>query len=79
MNKRLSAALITIMMLPVSVAHAQDAAAETAIRAVIAEQVVAWNAGDGSRYASHLAPDASFTNLFGIGDVRRARVREPAQ
>lgn len=66
MNKSVSAALITIMMLPVSVAHAQDAAAETAIRAVIAEQVVAWNAGDGSRYASHLAPDASFTNLFGM-------------
>jgi uncharacterized protein (TIGR02246 family) len=40
--------------------------AETAIRAIIAEQVVAWNAGDGKSYASHLGADASFTNLFGM-------------
>jgi uncharacterized protein (TIGR02246 family) len=47
-------------------AHAQDAASESAIRSIIAQQVVAWNAGDGARYASNLAPDASFTNLFGM-------------
>jgi uncharacterized protein (TIGR02246 family) len=34
--------------------------------AIIAEQVDAWNAGDGTRYANHLAPDVSFTNLFGM-------------
>ena len=38
---------------------------EAAIRAIVAEQVVAWNAGDGKGYAAHLAPDASFTNIFG--------------
>jgi uncharacterized protein (TIGR02246 family) len=44
----------------------QYAAAEAAIRAIVAEQAEAWNAGDGESYASHLAPDASFTNLFGM-------------
>jgi uncharacterized protein (TIGR02246 family) len=43
-----------------------DAAAESAIRAIIADQASAWNAGDGMRYADHLAPDASFTNVFGM-------------
>jgi uncharacterized protein (TIGR02246 family) len=52
-------------LLPLA-ASAQDTAAETAIRAIIAEQAVAWNAGDGARYASRLAPEASFTNLFGM-------------
>lgn len=66
MNKYLAATLLAILMLPVSAALAQDATAEAAIRAIIAEQVVAWNAGDGTRYAKHLAPDASFTNLFGM-------------
>jgi uncharacterized protein (TIGR02246 family) len=46
--------------------HAQDAASEATIRAIVADQVVAWNAGDGEAYAQHLAPDASFTNLFGM-------------
>jgi uncharacterized protein (TIGR02246 family) len=39
---------------------------EAAIRAIISAQVVAWNAGDGTAYAKDLAPDASFTNLFGM-------------
>ena len=46
--------------------RAQDAPSEAAIRAIVADQVVAWNAGDGSAYARHLAPEASFTNLFGM-------------
>lgn len=45
---------------------AQDAAAEAQIRAIVAEQVVAWDAGDGVRFANPLAPDASFTNIFGM-------------
>jgi uncharacterized protein (TIGR02246 family) len=43
-----------------------DPTAEAAIRAIVAEQAVAWNAGDGVRYSDHLTPDASFTNLFGM-------------
>jgi uncharacterized protein (TIGR02246 family) len=49
-----------------SASPGSDAAAEAAIRAIVADQVTAWNAGDGRRYASHLAPEASFTNLFGM-------------
>ncbi len=46
--------------------RAQDAPAEAAIRAIVADQAVAWNAGDGAAYARHLAPEVSFTNLFGM-------------
>ena len=45
---------------------AQDATDEAAIRDIVADQVIAWNAGDGNAYARHVAPDASFTNLFGM-------------
>lgn len=45
---------------------AQDATAEAALRAIIDEQAAAWNAGDGVAYSRHLAPDASFTNIFGM-------------
>lgn len=44
----------------------QDAGAEAAIRAIVAEQEAAWNAGDGQAFARHIAPDVSFTNLFGM-------------
>jgi uncharacterized protein (TIGR02246 family) len=44
----------------------QDGAAETSIRAIVAEQASAWNEGDGKRYSSHVAQDVSFTNLFGM-------------
>lgn len=47
-------------------ASAQDAAAEAAIRSIVAEQAAAWNAGDGRRYAARIAPEAAFTNLFGM-------------
>ena len=65
MSKYLSAALLLLTLMS-SASAAQDAAAETAIRGIIADQAVAWNAGDGARYGSRLAPDASFTNLFGM-------------
>jgi ketosteroid isomerase-like protein len=59
------AVLIVLTALP-GLSLAQDAASETQIRAMIADQVVAWKAGDGHAYARQLAPDASFTNLFGM-------------
>jgi uncharacterized protein (TIGR02246 family) len=43
-----------------------DADAERAVRAIVAEQAEAWNAGDGRRYAAHVSPEVSFTNLFGM-------------
>ena len=45
---------------------AQDAAGEAPIRAIVAAQAAAWDAGDGTAYAVDLAPEASFTNLFGM-------------
>lgn len=56
------------MAVPARAPFAQDAtsAREAPIRAIVADQVEAWNAGDGQAYARHLAPDASFTNIFGM-------------
>jgi uncharacterized protein (TIGR02246 family) len=62
----LTIALLLCVTSTTAAVHAQDAASEAAIRAIVARQVVAWNAGDGNAYAEHLAPDASFTNLFGM-------------
>ena len=45
---------------------AQDAESESAIRAIVAGQAAAWNAGDGDAYAKDVAADASFTNIFGM-------------
>jgi uncharacterized protein (TIGR02246 family) len=64
--KQLLCALLAALALGPLTASAQDAAAEAPIRAIIADQAAAWNAGDGARYASRVAPDASFTNLFGM-------------
>jgi len=47
-------------------AFAQDQPGEAPIRAIVAAQEAAWNAGDGTAYAKDLAADASFTNLFGM-------------
>ncbi len=61
--------LLPFLMLPLVASHsavAQDQPAEAPIRAIIAAQVAPWNAGDGTAYAKGLAPDASFTNLFGM-------------
>ena len=55
-----------LILLASSTASAQDAAAETAIRSIVAAQAAAWDAGDAQRYAERLAPEASFTNLFGM-------------
>jgi uncharacterized protein (TIGR02246 family) len=43
-----------------------DAAAETAIREIVAAQASAWDAGDGKGYSAHVTADVSFTNLFGM-------------
>jgi uncharacterized protein (TIGR02246 family) len=63
------ALLLPFTMLALSsgpIAYAQHQPAEASIRAIIAAQAAAWDAGDGTAYAKDLAPDASFTNLFGM-------------
>jgi uncharacterized protein (TIGR02246 family) len=65
------AALAAVLGMRASVA-AQGTTDEAAIRAIVADQVVAWDAGDGTRFARRVSPEASFTNLFGMvmyGDV----------
>lgn len=65
----LMAALVVVattvaeVLVPVLAAQQED---EAVIRAIVAEQATAWNAGDGTRYSSRVAPDVSFTNLFGM-------------
>ena len=68
MSSRVLCALtcFTAVLAMPSPARGQAAADEAAIRAIIADQVVAWDAGDGTRFASRVAPEASFTNLFGM-------------
>ena len=62
----IAACLVTAFAVATSPAAIQDAGAEAAIRSIVAAQVVAWDAGDGQRYAERLAPEAAFTNLFGM-------------
>ena len=39
---------------------------EASIRAIVASQAKAWNAGDARIYASQVSQEVSFTNLFGM-------------
>jgi uncharacterized protein (TIGR02246 family) len=59
-------ALILLVTLWPAPSAAQDQLAGKEIQAIVAEQAVAWNAGDAKAYASHVGPDVSFTNLFGM-------------
>jgi hypothetical protein len=58
--------LLLLLAVSAGVAPAQEAESEAPIRAIVAEQVAAWNEGEGQAYARLLAPEASFTNLFGM-------------
>jgi uncharacterized protein (TIGR02246 family) len=62
--------LLIALMLGVTgwnvVPPAQAPDAEATIRSIVADQAAAWDAGDGDAYASRVAADVSFTNLFGM-------------
>ena len=58
--------LPVLALFSTQLAFAQDQQDEAAIRAIIAAQAEAWNAGDGAAYGMDVAADASFTNLFGM-------------
>lgn len=66
MHALVIASTIALAVGSVPKASAPDAAAEAPMRKIIADQAAAWDAGDAGGYASRLAPDASFTNLFGM-------------
>ena len=57
---------VALLVLSQTDAFSQDLQAEAPIRAIVAAQAAAWNAGDGTAYAKDMAADASFTNLFGM-------------
>ena len=55
-----------IVLLPAVGAPSQGGSAESRIRAIVAAQASAWNAGDGAAYAKDVGSQVSFTNLFGM-------------
>jgi uncharacterized protein (TIGR02246 family) len=55
--------LLTSLATP---ALAQTQASEAPIRALVAAQAAAWDAGDADGYAKAVSADVSFTNLFGM-------------
>lgn len=63
---RTIAATLVIAMSCMPSALAQVAPDEATIRALVAAQALAWDAGDGEAYSKDIAPDVSFTNLFGM-------------
>ena len=66
MMRSIPVALLLLTTWSASTSWAEDATAEAAIRAIVTDQVTAWNAGDGKGYASHIGAEVSFTNLFGM-------------
>lgn len=51
-----------------------DESAENAVRQLVDTLFTAWNAHDAQGYAAAFAPDADFTNVFGIHDTGREAV-----
>jgi uncharacterized protein (TIGR02246 family) len=64
--KQIAGTLVIVGMTCLPVATSQDGSAEMQIRNIVAAQAAAWDAGDAKAYAKHIAPDVSFTNLFGM-------------
>ncbi|HWI19679.1 MAG TPA: SgcJ/EcaC family oxidoreductase [Vicinamibacterales bacterium] len=62
----ISRALATLLFCLILAGAAQAQSAESEIRALVAAQATAWNAGDAVAYAKDVSADVSFTNLFGM-------------
>ena len=60
------AVVLTLLLAMTSGVPTQDDAGDAAIRRIVSEQVEAWNRGDGQAYAKDVAPEAAFTNIFGM-------------
>jgi len=56
--------LVILLLFP-QFLHAQTAADSTAIRAILDEEITAWNKGDAILYSNHFADDGNFTNILG--------------
>jgi uncharacterized protein (TIGR02246 family) len=62
LGPRPSAAVAQAVSTPPRAATSAD---EARIRAIVAEQVAAWNAGDAKAFSASFADDGSFTNIRG--------------
>ena len=49
--------------------------ADSAIRRIVAEEQIAWNAGDADAYAARFHAEGSFTNIFGDLHIGREAFR----
>jgi uncharacterized protein (TIGR02246 family) len=65
MKTTLATLAVAALVLTATPSAAQSAADEAQIRAIVAEQVAAWNAGDGVAFSKSFAPEGSFTNIRG--------------
>jgi uncharacterized protein (TIGR02246 family) len=61
----LPAAALLLVVVPFETAAQASATSETRIRAIVEEQVTAWNAGDAVAFSKGFAENGSFTNIRG--------------
>ena len=66
MTRPLCCLSLLVLMAASTAAQQSDRSAEAQIRAIVGAQAAAWTAGDGSAFVKDIAPDVSFTNLFGM-------------
>ena len=68
MRKRIALAIawLSIALASTSALAQGTKSSEAEIRALVAAQATAWDAGDARGYAKDVSPDVSFTNLFGM-------------
>jgi uncharacterized protein (TIGR02246 family) len=69
------ATILTVMLI-VTTSWAQSESDEATIRAILQQQVAAWNKGDAEACARHFAADGTFTNILGMFFKGREAFRE---
>src|SRR5690349_22667104 len=58
--------VITLILIALVTPAAAQPSPEAEIRAMVAAQETAWNAGDGDAYSKDVSADVAFTNIFGM-------------
>jgi len=62
----MKAVAVFVLLLVASMAAAQTAPDEGAIRTILNEEITTWNQGDTDGYSKHFASDGTFTNVPGM-------------
>lgn len=57
--------VLAIVLVASTAATAQATPDEVALRAIVQDEVAAWNSGDAVAYSRHFAPDGIFVNIRG--------------